>query len=111
MSSYLGMKGVTVYVENSRSPVLQVVKKENKNKPLKLDFSMKLEGTSVMEDIDVKNVEKTVSLESKNLKVKRTSKGYLVTDDGKKICPVCHSELHLEEGCIKCHSCGWSACV
>jgi ribonucleotide reductase alpha subunit len=108
MSSYLGMKGVTVYVENSRSPVLQVVKKENKNKPLKLDFTMKLEGTNVLED---KTNFETISLESKNLKVKRTSKGYLVTEDGKKICPVCHSELHLEEGCIKCHSCGWSACV
>jgi len=108
MSSYLGMKGVTVYVENSRSPVLQVVKKkENKNKPLKLDFTVKLEGTSVMED---KGFE-TVSLESKSLKMKRTSKGYFVTEDGKKICPVCHAELHLEEGCIKCHSCGWSACV
>jgi ribonucleoside-diphosphate reductase alpha chain len=25
-------------------------------------------------------------------------------------CPDCHSELHFEEGCYKCHSCGYGGC-
>jgi hypothetical protein len=25
-------------------------------------------------------------------------------------CPECGSDVYMEEGCRKCHSCGWSAC-
>lgn len=107
LSSLTKTKGVTVYVENSRSPVLQVVTNKKKDrKPLELDFSMKLEGASAMEDSLV-----GVQLESKKHNLVRTSKGYYVDSNGKKICPICGHELTLGEGCISCQSCGWSACM
>ncbi len=39
-----------------------------------------------------------------------SAKGYLINKDGKKVCPICKTELITNNGCETCSSCGWGAC-
>lgn len=51
---------------------------------------------------------KEINVQQKNWKL--TSKGYYIDEEGNTHCPVCGNEVTIQEGCVTCQSCGWSAC-
>jgi len=51
---------------------------------------------------------KEINIQQKKWKL--TSHGYYIDDEGKPRCPICGNEVNIQEGCVTCPSCGWSAC-
>jgi hypothetical protein len=50
-------------------------------------------------------------LKTKTLK-ERAAEGFLsVRQAHYDKCPECGGEVTVQEGCVLCHSCGWSACA
>ncbi len=89
-----GCKGITVYRDNSKE--YQVLGS--------VDHKVK----------DQKSKVKSKYLIQSKLKVKtlkeRAAEGIVRHDHKSTTCPECGSEATLEEGCVLCHNCGWSAC-
>jgi ribonucleoside-diphosphate reductase alpha chain len=84
-------KGITVYRDQSKE--YQV-----------LGTSDKGQGTSNKKE----NYIIQSKIRTKTLK-ERAQEG-LVHDHKTTVCPECGGEAALEEGCVLCHNCGWSAC-
>ena len=102
----------------SNISVDEVIKQIKKVKDWKNDYNIitQIIGDVINELISIakkkgkRRIEemKDINVQQKNWKL--TSHGYYEDSEGVKHCPVCGSEVILQEGCVSCQSCGWSAC-
>jgi len=130
----LGLKGLTIFRDGSRTGVIEYTGKMKKFNPKPSSFVMSvlqrmlnaqdgvyvvrkdysLELVSLMEKAqDGQDAEKQrqLSLEDKKGKAKSTQDKDAEPKEHTERCPVCgSSRIVHESGCEKCIDCGWSAC-
>ena len=98
----LGCKGVTIYRDRSRD--LQVLNIDNKDDQSKKEIPVQVpEGDEVTLD------EVAVS-KAPDIKVNNGHNNKPVDVHKLSNCPECGTKLQVNEGCITCPSCGYSAC-
>ncbi len=88
---YAGLKGIAYYRDGSRDK--QVLYHKNPNDRIK---ELEAEVKRLSQPLDVQLFNGPIILSS---------------PENVDLCPACEqSEIVREEGCMKCHHCGWSAC-